>query len=156
MRESDISPDSKNALALPLDRGKRVIQRELARLRARRLSTEGDALPRGAHQDTTLELSRDHETSKSPDPQDGSSTPPCRQRCGPASPCRYCARSRAAWSELSTFTRVKPRVMVDNRQCNGCNRTADRLNPLPTLPYCGTVGCAEAPEIVPEGPAYRC
>ena len=29
------------------------------------------------------------------------------------------------------------------------------LTPYPRY-YCGIVGCAEAPEIVPEGPGYRC
>ena len=30
------------------------------------------------------------------------------------------------------------------------------LNPLPPLLGHAPVGCAEAPEIVPEGPGYRC
>ena len=30
------------------------------------------------------------------------------------------------------------------------------VNPFPTLFSCGRIGCAEAPEIVPEGPGYRC
>ena len=35
-------------------------------------------------------------------------------------------------------------------------RIAQKVNPLPTLFSCGRIGCAEAPEIVPEGPGYRC
>ena len=31
-----------------------------------------------------------------------------------------------------------------------------RFNPFPSLLQCAVVGCAEAPEIVPEGPGYRC
>ena len=30
------------------------------------------------------------------------------------------------------------------------------INPFPSLLQCAVVGCAEAPEIVPEGPGYRC
>ena len=64
-------PGFKNTLALPLDRGKRVIRRELAR------QHRGWRTPSGGSPDTTLALSRDYETSNSPDPQDGRAEVSC-------------------------------------------------------------------------------
>ena len=37
------------------------------------------------------------------------------------------------------------------RRCTGPSTAA-----FPSLLQCAVVGCAEAPEIVPEGPGYRC
>ena len=57
-----------------------------------------------------------------------------RRRCGPA--------GRGALARVSRLSSVQLCVWY-------------LVVAYPTLLWCATVGCAEAPEIVPEGPGYR-
>jgi len=53
---------------------------------------------------------------------------------------------------------IRVRFGISESRAGAESRSEERvgwINPRPTLVFCGILGCAEAPEIVPEGPGYR-
>ena len=89
-----------------------------------------------------------------------------RARGIPGACMRVCGAARN--SRLFLLTRVcnsRSRNLQPQGEPSSVHHGAQiKVNPflsevsvsLATSDYCGMVGCAEAPEIVPEGPGYRC